>query len=860
MARHRTNRTASGAAPVDVRHLELPPETLRWQADPSQLPFETTAEVEPLVGVIGQQRAVEALAFGLDMRLAGFNVFVSGPVGTGRTTTTQTYVASVAETKPTPGDWCYVHNFRDPYRPIALGFPAGRGREFARDLEDLVQTARREIPRAFESPEYRQRREEIHRTMEQERDRIVQELAERARRQGFALSITPLGIVTVPLVDERPMTREEFQALPPEERRRREEESEKLTAELGEVLRRVRLMEKEAHERMAQFDKQAAAFILGPIVRDLREKYRGNPKVVDYLERVQEDIVEHLAEFRRGESVEESAEPPADERDRRERLLDELERLGRERIFERYQANVLVDNATLKGAPVVFEPNPTYYNLLGRIEYHVRLGATTTDFHMIKPGALHRANGGYLILDALQLLTSPFAWDALKRALRTREVRVENIGEQFTLIPTATLRPEPIPLDVKVVLIGPRLLYYLLYFYDEEFRKLFKVKSDFDVEMDRTPEHVMGYAAFVSRQVREQGLRPFHRSAVARLAEHGARILEHQGKLTTRFIDIADLVAEANHWAGEEGSDVVRAEHVNRAIAARERRSNLLEEKVKELIEERTIFIDSTGARTGQVNGLAIIDLGDYLFGRPVRVTAQTSLGTEGVVNIDREARLSGRIHNKAFLILSSFLQARYAQDKPLALVGRITFEQSYDEIEGDSASSTELYALLSSLADLPLRQDVAVTGSINQLGEVQPVGGVTRKIEGFFDLCRMRGLTGQQGVIIPKANVKHLMLRDDVVEAVRQGRFHIWAVETVDQGVEILTGVPAGRRRADGTWEEGTVNARVDRKLQEYAERLKRFGRGIERVERAVEPAEVGPRAPRVPPDGDERRRRARS
>ncbi|HZU05159.1 MAG TPA: ATP-binding protein [Chloroflexota bacterium] len=842
----RVTETSEQRRSVSWQERRVPPEQLRWVCDPAELPFETTAEIPPLDGRIGQERGESALAFGLEMAAPGYNIFVVGPPGTGRTTTVQSYVEQLAATRPTPGDWCYVYNFKDPACPRALALPAGWASQLAEDMTTLLTAVRRALRRAFESREYREQQEALHRPVEEQREQLLRAMVERAERQGFALSMTPVGPVVMPLLGGRPMRPEEFAHLPEAEQRRLREEGERLSEAVQDVLDQIRRLEREAHERMVEHDRQVARFAIGALIRDLQGKYREQPQVVEYLTEVQEDIVRHVHEFQQ-EAVTEGEPAEA-----RPQFLAELAREERERAFERYTVNVLVDNRGRQGAPAVIEPNPTYYNLLGRIEYRAWLGAMVTDFRMIRPGALHRANGGYLVLNAADVLTSPFAWEALKRALRTGQIRIENLGEQLTAVPAATLRPEPIPLDVKVVLIGTPLLYYLLYFLDEDFAKLFRVRADFDVEMARTAEHVARYAAFVSRQVRDRRLRPFHRTAVAKIAEYGARLAEHQQKLSTRFNQIVDLVVEADYWAAKAQSPEVRAEHVARAIEQRVYRSNLIEAKVRELIAEGTLFIDTAGVREGQVNGLSVLDVGDYVFGRPVRITAQTALGAEGVVNIERETRLSGRIHNKGFLILTSFLLGRYAQDKPLALAARITFEQTYDEIEGDSAASSELYALLSSLSGLPLRQDIAVTGSVNQLGEIQPVGGVTQKIEGFFDVCRARGLTGQQGVIIPAANVKHLMLREDVVEAVRQGQFHVWAVRTIDEGIEILTGVPAGRRQADGRWEEGTVNARVDQRLREYAERLRSFGRPEEVGERRERPpAEVGPQAPRFPRPG---------
>jgi predicted ATP-dependent protease len=548
-----------------------------------------------------------------------------------------------------------------------------------------------------------------------------------------------------------------------------------------------------------KLQRDVALFAVGPLFHDLRERYADLPEVTAHLDAVQADVVSHLEEFGRPDE---------------EEGLPAILAAGRRQALTRYSVNVFIDNGGREGAPVVFETNPTYYNLLGRIEYRATFGTMVTEFTEMRAGALHRANGGFLVLELLELLRHPFAWDALKRALRSREARMENLGEEFSAVPSATLRPESVPLDVKVILIGPPAVYHLLYRLDEDFRELFKVKADFSPELDLSDEHVGTYAAFVSRCVADWGVRHFDRSAVARLVEHGARLRDDQEKLSARLIDIADVVTEASFWAGEAGRDLAAAEDVDRAIAAREYRSSLLEERVRELVEEGTIRIDTDGARVGQVNGISLIDVGDYVFGRPSRVTATVALGRGGVQSIEREIELSGPIHSKGVLTLAGYLAATYAQEWPLAASATLTFEQSYDEVEGDSASSTELYALLSALADAPLAQGIAVTGSVDQLGEVQAVGGVTRKVEGFFATCMAKGLTGEQGVIVPAANRRHLMLSDEVVEAVRAGRFHVWAVRTIDEGLELLTGRPAE-----------DVHDLARARLEGYAERLRELG-----------------------------------
>jgi predicted ATP-dependent protease len=843
-------RTARQPERGDRREdLRVPPERLRWFCDPEELPFETTERLQPQDGAIGQERGIAALEFGLEMESPGFNLFVAGPSGTGRTTTARTYAERQAAKRPVSDDWVYVYNFERPDHPLGLRLPAGAGARFRDGMAELVKAVREQARRTFESREYRNFREEIHRKLEEQRRHLIEGLSQRAKKRGFAVSFTPMGAVIVPLAPDagdRPMSSEEVEGLPEEERARLRERGEEFSPVISEILDQIRRLERDAHEAIVEQDARVARNAIAPLIRECQNKYREQPRIVEYLNWVLEDLIAHTAAIRAevGDD-EEVGEKPRQSSVSLETIMAEFER---ESIWDRYAVNVLVENRPeAAGAPVVFEPNPTYYNLLGRIEYRALFGAMVTDFRMIKAGALHRANGGFLLLNAIDVLSNPFAWDALKRQLRTGQIRIENIGEQFTPAPMATLQPEPIPLKLKALLIGPPLCYYLLYFLDEDFPELFRVRADFDTEMARTAEHLARYAAFVHSQVQELGLLHFHRDAVAKVAEYGARLTEHQGKLSARPRKVSDLVAEASHWASVDRQPYVRARHVARAMSERIYRSNLIEEKIRELITEGTIFIDTTGAREGQVNGLSVLDIGDYSFGRPVRITAQTSLGTEGVINIERETRLSGRVHNKGFLILTSFLSTRYAQDKPSALAARIAFEQTYDEVEGDSASSAELYSLLSSLAGLPLRQDLAVTGSVNQLGQIQPVGGVNEKIEGFFEVCKARGLSGEQGVVIPAASVKNLMLREEVVDAVRQGQFHIWAVRTVDEGIEILAGAPAGERRPDGTWEPDTVNARVDQRLRDYAQCLKDFGRAVEFAEtRERKPAEIGPRAPR--------------
>lgn len=824
---------------ADQLRLHLPPETFR---------FETTQDVSPLEGPLGQDRAVEALQFGLDIHSDGFNIFVTGEPGTGRTTSAQSCVVQAAAARPAPTDWCYTYNFDDPYRPKAIALPPGRGRQLVADVANLIATVRQRVHQAFASDAYRHERETIQRQHRKQHEDLMEGLAETARTMGFQILVSEAGIATVPLINGRPMSDDVFRALPEQSRQQLRDREDQLSERISQTLTQLRSLEQQLSEKMSDLDRTTATSVIEPLFAETERKHGDIEKVTAHLERMKSDIIEHLQEFRHSEASE------ASEGDRG--IVERLEEIEREETVRRYAINLLVDNADASHAPVVVETNPTFYNLLGRIDYRARFGAMTTNLQLIKAGALHRANGGYLILHIREVLRNPLAWDTLKRALLTHQIQIENIAEQFSPVPSVTLRPEPIPLDVKVVLIGIPLLYDMVYVLDEDLRKLFKVKADFDTDMPRTPKHVDVYASFISRIARERALLPLDRSAVTRLVEHSAWLAGDQEKLSTRCVEISDLAAEASFWAAKEGSQVCRAAHVCQAIDKKIYRSNLVQEKVREIIAQGTIYIDTAGKQQAQINGLAVQSLGDYQFARPVRVTAQTSVGTGGVANIEREAHLSGPLHNKGFLILGSFLAGRYGQDKPLAVDAQITFEQCYDEVEGDSASSAELYALLSSLAGLPLRQDIAVTGSVDQQGRIQAVGAVTRKIEGFFDVCASKGLTGQQGVLIPSSNIRHLMVRDDVVDAVRQGRFHVWAVETIDQGIEILTGVSAGRCRTDGTWEPDTVNDRVNRRLREFADRLRAYGRGIERIETQAPPPLVAtPRTPRVRHSNSQRR-----
>ncbi|MDO8684249.1 MAG: ATP-binding protein [Armatimonadota bacterium] len=793
---------------ADIR--ELAPIELTHRCDPDSLGFETTAEITPLVGTVGQERAVWSIDFGLGIETQGFNLFVSGRTGTGRNSSVKSFVERKAAGEPVPDEWCYVNDFDDPYRPNAIAMTPGRGQLFAEEMDRLIDGCKNEIPRAFESENYEKRKSEAVEKIQKERDTLLTQLRHESAELGFSIEMTPVGIATVPMADGKPLSREEYEKLPDAKKEKIKERSEHLENLTNSILARLRQLEKDAAQRVKELDKEVALFAVGHLLDDLRKTFSECDEIQDYLKKVQDDIVEHLEDFRSQEKkvaipgVEETQIGPS---------------------FDRYKVNVIVSNKDLKGAPVVVENNPTYYNLIGKIEYRARFGFMTTDHNMIKAGAIHRANGGYLIMQALDLLTNPFSWDALKRTLRAGEARIENIGEQYGIVPSSTLKPEPIPVKVKVILIGSPYIYHLLHAMDEDFRKLFKVKADFDIEMDRNDRHIAQYAAFIATRSKDRDLKPFHKTAVARIVDYGSRLIEDKEKLSTRFIEVSDIASEANYWASREGSELVTAEHVDTAMEQKEYRSKMIEDKVQRLIEEGTIMIDTDGAVAGQTNALSIYELGDHTFGRPSRITATVSLGRGGILDIQRETDMSGKIHNKGVMILSGYLAGQYGQDKPIVASVTLAFEQLYEELEGDSASSTELYTILSALSGVPIKQGIAVTGSVNQKGEIQPIGGVNRKIEGFYVVCKARELTGDQGVMIPIQNVKHLMLKQEVIDAVQEGKFHIWPVSHVNEGIEVLTGVPAGERLADGGYHEGTIHYMVEKRLRDFADKLKEFG-----------------------------------
>ena len=796
---------------------ELKPEDLYRRCDPAKFDFETTRELEDPDGILGQPRAVAAVEFGVGIERDGYNIFAFGPAGVGKHEAIQRYLEKRAAAEDVAPDICYVNNFEDPQKPLLLRLPAGTGRKLRRDLDEVIHDLIAALAAAFESEEYQTRLQVIESSFEERQGKAVTELGEAARERGIALLRTPAGMVFAPLKGEEVLSSEEFKKLSEEDQARLKAEIEQFQGELQKIFRHLPAWKRDMRERLRELNEEVGRLAVEPIFEELKQRFAGLEDVLAYLEMVEKDVRANAAALISRE------EPQLQE------MLKSLSQSqGLEKpLLRRYRVNLLVDHGPSGGAPVVFEPHPTYQNLIGRVESLSQLGALVTDFNLVRPGALHRANGGYLLLDASKLLPSPYAWEGLKRALRSKSIRIESLGEALSLVSTYSLEPEPVPLAVKIVLVGSPRLYYLLSAYEPDFGKLFKVAADFGEDLDRNAGNERAYARLIGSLASEERLRALDRGAVARVVEHGARTLGDSEKLNLNLGKLVDLLREADYWAGQAGREVVTAADVEEAIGAQVFRSDRLRQKTQESILRETVLISTEGSAVGRVNGLSVLQLGHFAFGRPSRITARVRLGKGRVVNIEREVDLSGPLHSKGVLILAGLLGARYTRETPLALSASLVFEQSYGGVDGDSASSTELYALLSAIVDIPLKQSLAVTGSVNQHGEVQAIGGANEKIEGFFDVCRARGLSGEQGVLIPASNVKHLMLRRDVVEAVAAGEFHIYPVAHVDEGIEILTGIPAGERTGtNGEFPPDSVNGRVERRLAEMARAARDFAR----------------------------------
>ncbi len=813
-----------------IKDRELSTDKLRRCADIQALGFKTTKGVEKLEGLVGQDRAVHAVNFALSVKSKGYNIFMVGEPGSGRTSYAMRELARSAKEMPAPDDWIYVFNFDDASVPLAINLPAGKGKELSKDAETAVEEMKSSLSKAFDNNEYEDNKAQLVKSFQEVVNKLMEDLRLWAEGQNFAIKRTPQGFVNLPMImalplkedadddaaeakvaedvkEEAPqeavlreMQQEEFEKLSQEEQDALQKVSEDISQKTLVTLRLIREREKDLKEKIKELEEQICRAVIEPILSELSAKYKPNKKLEEWLDSLTKDVVANFNAF-----------------------LAAARDEGAEVDFTRYEVNAFVSNNPQDGAPVIRETNPIYYNLVGKVDYESRQGNLYTDFRRITPGAMHRANGGYLLLEAEELLRQFMSWDALKRVLRCRELSIENLGEQLGYVPVSSLRPEAIPIDMKVVVVGTPYLYYLLNIYDPEFQKIFKIKADFDTDMARTAESEMQLARFVAGFVAHEGKLNFSAAAVGEIIEYSSRLVEDQNKLTTQFNKVAEILVEATAWAATEGKKQVGLSHARKAIEEKIYRSNLLEEKIQESYNDGVVRIDTSGSVVGQINGLTVLQLVDHSFGAPVRITANVFMGQEGIVNIEREVSMTGPIHNKGLMILTSYLGRMYAQNFPLSISARITFEQTYGGIEGDSASSTELYCLLSALSGVPLKQGIAVTGSVDQFGSVQPIGGVNEKVEGFFRYCKKFGLTGEQGVMIPHQNEQHLMLSHEVVDAVKKGQFHIWSVRTIDEGIEILTGVAAGKIDGNGSYSVGTIHGKVGTCLEGWIERAYR-------------------------------------
>lgn len=785
---------------------------LRISYDLSSIGFETTNDLESLEGIIGQDRAVKSLEFGLETEKKGYNIYVSGLSGTGRNSYVQLLTENKACKRMPPKDWVYVFNFKDHNKPMALNLEPGHGKIFKEEIERTITSLKKEIENAFVSKHYESMKSVLYKQYDDETDKIVERLNEIAFKFDFKFIKSEKGLISTPLKDGEPIKEEDFKSLTKEEYESLREKSSALAIEAVDIFNEIKDLEEVYGLKLKKLDNEIATKTIELYIDRIKNKYSYSQKIADYCEMLREDIIENVSKFR-------------NEDNNTKNPLAIFQVSSSESFFKRYNVNLFIDNNDKKCAPVIIENNPTYKNLLGSIDYKSEMGVAKTDFTYIKPGSLHLANGGYIILQATEVLSNPFAWSGLLRALITGEITIEGVEANYGFASPIALKPEPIPLNLKVILIGNPYLHSLLLYYDEKFKKLFKITADFDTEMTNDEENIIKMARFIASNCRKENLKHFDKFAVSKVVEYSSRLTSHQKKLTSRFNKIVEILYEADAWSERDGSQFVQKKHVEKAIEEKIYRNNRYEEKLLDLFKEGDFLIDIDGERVGEINGLAVIGTGEYSFGKPSKITVSTYRGRAGLINIEREAHISGNIHDKGVMIINGYLGHKYAQDKPLTLSASIVFEQLYSGVDGDSASSTELYAILSSLAEIPIKQYIAVTGSVNQRGEIQPIGGVNEKIEGFYKVCKQKGLTGKQGVMIPHQNVKNLMLNDEVVEAIKSKQFTIYAVKDIDEGIEILTGIPAGKKDVYDKYPKGTIHYLANEKLKKYAEAMAKLG-----------------------------------
>jgi lon-related putative ATP-dependent protease len=806
---------------------KLDSNSLRKACDTKLFDFESTKEIEELITILGQERLTSALEFGTKMDQKGYNIFALGPNETDKQGYIREYLENESKNQDAPGDLCYVNNFDDRYKPSSMFLPNGRGKDLKKKMDKLIEDLPPTLTAAFESEEYENRRQALQDEVQDEQDKSLEDIKNKAKEKGLALLRTPAGFSFAPIKEggnQDLMSEEDVRNLSGKQREELEKKTKELQSELQDLIRKMPAAKRQMRKQKKQLDKEIATYAVKDLFEEIRDDFSDLDNVLDFLDDVETDVVENVQAIMSNQGGQQQNQLARMMGGGQQMQMGGLTGGSSNPVLDRYRVNVIVDHSETEGVPVIYEDNPSYKNLIGRVEYKSKMGALTTNFNLIKAGALHKANGGYLILDARQLLLEPFAWEGLKRVLKSGNLKIESLGESYSMISTVSLEPDPIDIDVKIVLMGQRILYYLLCEYDPDFQKLFKVEADFEDEIDRSDENQINFTKMIAGLAKENDLRPFNREAVARIIEQSSRMVSDNEKLSTKTDEIQDLLMEADHWAKENDHDIVQFEDVEEAVEQKIYRSSRIRDKVHEVIDRNTIFIDTEGEAIGQVNGLSVAKIGNLMFGRPNRITAKVQIGKGEIINIEREVDMSGPIHSKGVLIMKGFLGERYAKTSPLSMNASLVFEQSYSNIDGDSASAAELFALLSAIGDVPLKQSFSVTGSINQHGQIQPIGGVNEKIEGFFDICKKRGLTGDQGVLIPKANEKNLMLRTDILEAVENDEFHIYSIENVDEGLKFLTGLDVGLEQEDGTFPEGTLNHKVTLNLKQLADKRKAF------------------------------------
>lgn len=785
---------------------ELTYQDLDNKCNEASLPFKNTLKLDKYDGIIGQERASKAMRFGLKMKMRGYNIYMSGPTGTGKTSFAKQVVNEIASSQKVPDDWCYIYNFDKPNQPLAINLPAGMGKTFQGDMEGFVKIIKQEIANAFDNDQYEKEKAEILEKFESIKSELLVKLSQDAKKHGFKVNTENSGIYFLPIIEGKTIDDEEFDKLDEDIKNQINEKTSILQQETLEIIRKLKNNDKETKQKVSEWENKIALLALGVQINDLKEKYKKFEVIEDYLEKVKQDILNNLDDFREEEDSEEQPQF----------IIPFMQKA--ETPVYKYKVNVLVDNSGLKGAPVIVDFNPTYPNLIGKIEYENEFGSVSTDYTKIKPGLFHLANGGYMILQAKDVLNNQQAYEAINRVLKTKKIVIENMKDQTGVVAVPAIKPQPIPIDIKVILVGSTSIFQLLYEYEEDFRKFFKVKADFDEDMERSDENILKLASFISGFCNEEKTLHYDKTGVAKVVEYASWLVEDQKKISTRFNEIVEILCEACMWAESDGAKFVKSQHVKQAITEKIARCDRLDKKLLDMLNEGTIMVDTEGKQVGQINGLTVMDMGDYSFGKPTRITASTYIGESGIVNVEREVDLSGTSHSKGVLILSGYIGQKYAQEFPLSLSASLCFEQMYGGVDGDSASSSELYAILSSLSEVPIKQYIAVTGSVNQKGEIQPVGGVTNKIEGFFELCKLRGLNGEHGVIIPYQNIRNLVLNEEVINAVRKKLFHIYPVKTIDEGIELLTDMEAGVKGSDGKYKKSTINYLISQKLERFA------------------------------------------